>query len=235
MLGVDGCPAGWIAISLDLAGGATRSHFFSDIRSLLDGPGRGAAAVLIDMAIGLPEMGRRTCETMARTLIGPRRSSVFAAPRRPMLDFQTYAEANAWGKSFGPDGGGGLAKQSWMLRRKIIEVDNAVTPPDQEFIGEGHPEVAFTRLAGEPCSNSKRTLEGLAQRRALLEAGGIREIDHMLFDLRAILPRRSQFSDHDVLDAAALALSAAARTRGEALRLTDGARDARGLVMEIWG
>lgn len=235
VLGVDGCPAGWVAVSLNLSGGATTAHFFQDIRSLLDGLGRRAEAILIDMPIGLPDMGRRACELAARRLIGPRRSSVFAAPRRPMLSFETYAEANAWGKSLGTDGGGGLSKQAWMLRPKIIEIDEAVSPELQAVIGEGHPEVAFTRLAGRPCAHSKRTSEGKAERSAILQDSGVPGILGLVECLRRELPRQSQFSDDDALDAAALALSAAARTRGVALRLSDDARDVRGLVMEIWG
>jgi predicted RNase H-like nuclease len=45
----------------------------------------------------------------------------------------------------------------------------------------------------------------------------------------------SQVSLDDVYDACVLAITAKARLAGEALHLTDGARDSRGLLMEIWG
>ena len=48
-----------------------------------------------------------------------------------MLDFETYGDANAWGKAQGPDGGGGLSKQAWVITPKIREIDAIIAPADQ--------------------------------------------------------------------------------------------------------
>ncbi|GAB4521019.1 MAG: DUF429 domain-containing protein [Amphiplicatus sp.] len=191
--------------------------------------------MIVDMPIGLADSSRRACETMARRRLGPRRAaSVFASPRRPMLDFARYEEANAWGKAAGPGAGGGLSKQVWNILPRIREIDSIMTPADQSWLGEGHPEVAFSRLNdGAPCRHSKRTEEGRRERLALLRRGGFPAGVALLAQAKARF--RAAVQPDDILDACALALTAEARLGGRALRLTDGARDARGLVMEIWG
>lgn len=229
VLGVDGCRGGWVAAKLDLAGNATVS-LAATFAGLLAGPGRDAEALIVDMPIGLAEAGRRGCETLAREKLKPgRTSSVFASPRRPMLAFGAYGEANAWGKA----NGAGLSKQAWMIMPKIRELDAAIGPEDQVRIGEGHPEVAFARLRGGlPCAHSKRRPEGLSERRAVLAGAGL---DAEALFLAAHHTHGPDVGRDDVYDALALALTARDRLAGKAWRLTDGARDARGLIMEIWG
>lgn len=226
--GVDGCRAGWVLALRDGAGAAFRIDIVDRFGAALARAGS-ATTLIVDMPIGLPQSGRRACEREARARLGPRRSSVFAAPRRPMLSFGTYAAANAWGKTLGPEGGGGLSKQAWHLIPKIREVDSLIEPADQARIGEGHPEVAFARLNGRPCAQPKRKPEGVRERILILKRAGVA-------DPAALIERAGRAAKaDDVLDALALCLAAQARLDGAAWRLGDGARDARGLVMEIWG
>jgi predicted RNase H-like nuclease len=187
--------------------------------------------IIVDIPIGLAPTGARACEIDARRLIGPRRSSVFASPRRSMLNFDLFDNANAWGKA----NGAGLSKQCWGIVPKIREADQRMSPDLQTRVGEGHPEVAFTRLRGAPCVHSKRTSEGLSERRAALIGAGLSSIDDMLSGLREIHPLKKDFALDDFYDACALALTAQARLEGAAWRLGDGARDERVLMMEIWG
>ena len=229
VLGVDGCRGGWICARLEVETLAVETAYAEDFRAVLDGPARDAAAILVDMPIGLADAGARACESAARARLAARRSSVFSAPRRPMLAFATYAEANAWGKA----NGAGLSKQAFNIMAKIAEIDRLVTPADQARIGEGHPELAFMRLGGAPCAYPKRTRQGLAERRALLARAGLAVDDALVAEARRVSSGRAK--EDDVLDALALSLAAAARLDGRALRLSDEARDARGLVMEIWG
>lgn len=233
VFGVDGCRGGWVAARRDRDGGPIALSLHPGIAFLFEAPR--AAAAMIDMPIGLADSGRRACEREARARLKPRRqSSVFAAPRRPMLDFSDYAAANAFGKAQGPDAGGGLSKQAWMLISKIREVDAAMTPAHQAWIGECHPEVAFARLnGGPPCRHPKRTPEGAAERLEILRRAGAGDIEAAAQGLRREHARAVALDDS--LDACALAFSAEARLDGRAWRLGDGARDARGLLMEIWG
>lgn len=204
------------------------------IDAVAAGPARGAAAVMIDMPIGLSEDGARACETMARRVLSPRRhASVFPSPARAMLDCADYAQANALGKA--SPRGRGLPKQTWMIVPKIRELDAFITPSRQRRFVETHPEVAFARLNGDaPCAASKRTPEGREERVKLLRAAGVHAPEGLAASARRAVGRAGVGED-DVYDACALALSGRARLDGTAMRLTDGARDARGLVMEIWG
>ncbi|MCK5744627.1 MAG: DUF429 domain-containing protein, partial [Oricola sp.] len=184
--------------------------------------------------IGLADAGRRGCEALARQILKPKRSSsVFTPPRRPMLAFARYEDANAWGKAQEPKGG--LSKQAWMIAPKIREIDAAITPAHQARLCEGQPEIAFARLnAGAACAFPKRKKEGEDERRALLAAAGLPDAEEIYRTLRAGHGAAAVKRD-DVYDACALALTAKARLDGTATHLADGARDARGLLMEIWG
>lgn len=228
VLGVDGCRGGWVVARRDIPTGNLVLSVEPDFRAVLKA-GEKARAIIVDMPIGLAQSGRRDCEQQTRAFLRPSRSSsVFAAPRRPMLAFANYADANSWGKRLGPEGGGGLSKQAWHLIPKIREVDKAISVEHQGWLGEGHPEAAFARLNGRACVHSKRTREGREERTSILRRHGVADPDGLI----AAAGRLAKADD--VLDAIALSLTAEARLQGKATRFTDEARDARGLVMEIW-
>ena len=231
VLGVDGCRAGWAAVRVNLYDNAVTGFIAGTFAEVMRAS---AAMTVVDMPIGLSDRDARACEAMARGVLKPlRHCSVFSSPRRPMLAFAGYADANAWGK-LEENGGKGLSKQAWMIAPKIREIDAAIAPSDQARIGEGHPEVAFARLnCGAPCRHAKRKPEGQAERRALLERAGIADAEEIYETLRRDAGRG--VGRDDVYDACALALTAKARLEGSALRLSDDEHDARGLVMEIWG
>jgi len=151
-----------------------------------------------------------------------------------MMGHADYETANAWGKAQGANAGGGLSKQAWFIIPKIRDVDDAISAEDQNWLGEAHPEVAFTRLnADAPCAHPKRTPEGAQERIEILAAHGLVVSLEDLKGIRKNCPYR--LSLDDLIDAAALTLTAAHRIDGTAWQLTDDTRDARGLRIEIWG
>ena len=233
VLGVDGCRAGWVAVRRSIDGDSTGAAIWPDFATLMREAATNAAMTIVDMPIGLADKERRTCEKLARQLLKPKRTpSVFSSPLRPMLNFATWEEANCWGKNLGP--GMGLQKQAWAITPKIREIDDAITPQDQMRLGEGHPEIAFWRLnGGAPCDHPKRKPEGAKERRNLLARNGFANAEELFVKLKEIVGRG--VARDDVYDACALALTAEARLIGMAQHLTDGSRDARGLLMEIWG
>lgn len=168
------------------------------------------AAIALDMPIGLLDSGPRACDIEARRRLGPRRSSVFPTPLRPMLDATTYADALAIA---------GVSKQAYHLLPKIREVDALMTPGLQDTIVEAHPELAFAALLGHPCVAPKRTTEGRAERRSVVAVAIDRPPIGAAWD--------------DVLDAGALVYTARRLVTGAVERLGDGARDRRGLRCEI--
>lgn len=237
--GVDGCAAGWLLASF--SGGRTQLHLAASVQEAFARMApRGLTA--IDMPIGLATAGRRGCDRLARQALGRgRASSVFAAPRRPMLACTSYEEANALGKAQGPEAGGGLSKQAWNILPKIKELDEAMSPARQARRFEAHPEVAFLRLAGvtgdagapwRDALPSKKTAEGRAARLTLLRAAGAPIGES---DIEGFRRDNRGCAADDILDACALALTAEARAAGEAWRFSDELRDERGLIMEIWG
>ena len=244
VLGVDGCPDGWIAIALPAHGpiDQVESIFYPSFGQLVNA--NRAASIMIDMPIGLMSNGRRPCEIMARKILGPRSSSVFPAPRRPMITMESYDQANQWGKAQGKEMGGGLSKQAWMITPKIREIDNMMTPQLQKTICEAHPELAFTRLNKmTPCNFNKRTSSGEEERLILLKEAGLPQAG-ALFDngfalnwyYKESIPRIRVARD-DVIDAAVCALTARAKLNSgpDLIHLSDGIIDEKGLKIEIWG
>lgn len=218
--GVDGCRGGWVVALAEPDDGALVDvvvlSTFADVVALLV---QDVTHVAVDMPIGLPDAGSRACDVAARRLLGLRRSTVFPAPPRPILDERDYPTALARKRAID---GVGLSKQAFNLLPRIAEVDAALTPELQSRIVECHPELAFQRRHGEPLE-SKHTAPGRAQRQALVaDLVGDRP-----------LPRLAGTRPDDVLDALALTWTARAICVGREERLGDARRDARGLVMEI--
>ena len=186
--------------------------------------------IVVDVPIGLSDGPARACDTAARKVLGPRRSSVFGPPMRAMLGMRDRSEASAYGQSVRR--GGGLSAQAWNITGKIKEVDEAITPAMQARVREGHPEVAFARLGDGPMAHPKKRAEGRAERRAVLAAHGL-AVNAVLTAILALRPRPA--AEDDVLDAAVLALTARDAALGRPLTELGGDPDARGLRMEILG
>jgi predicted RNase H-like nuclease len=224
--GVDGCRTGWVVavtaaagpspvLSIDVVGHI--GEVFERVRA------GELVAVGLDMPIGLPDAGRRACDDLTRARLGPRRSSVFPTPPRPVFGSRDHAEALRRSRAID---GRGISIQAFNLLPKIAEVDAAIDPELTEAVVEAHPESAFAELAGAPLLSTKRTAEGRAERLALLA--------EPFPDSSALLSARARgAAADDVLDAAAAAWSARRWAAGTALVLGDGAHDGRGLPMRV--
>lgn len=241
VLGIDGCPGGWVIAARPVpdrfantpAIGLAIAPSFAHIINHRETHKTTLHSVMVDMPIGLRDEGRRACESEARKRIGPRRSSVFSAPRRPMLGHETYQDANQWGKDQGTSAGGGLSKQAWNILPKIREIDDAISACDQNWLGEAHPEVTFTRLNNNaPCEHAKKKTEGSVERMRILSAHGIIGLDSLFADFKKTCPYR--YAPDDLVDAIAMTLTAQGRLDATAWCLGDQTRDARGLLMQIW-
>lgn len=166
--GVDGCKAGWVAVSKDLESGEVNWCLCGTVRDIaLQSPA--PRVIAIDIPIGLTEAGPRECDLAVRRMLGPVRGcSVFPAPIRPVLGAHDYAEACRI--RFGIDGKK-MSKQAFAIMPKIREVDTLLgeSPPLREVFHEVHPELCFHSLAGGiPLVAGKRTREGAEKRLALL-------------------------------------------------------------------
>lgn len=220
VVGVDGCRAGWVAVERSVHGAS--ASLVTDLQPLFDRVrGGDIAAMAIDMPIGLLDADARTCDIEARKVLGPRRSSVFPAPVRAVLDAVDYDDAQIRSRAAC---GKGLSKQAFNLVPKIREVDGLILPDDQHAVVEAHPECAFVRLAGRPLPDPKRTEQGRSQRLGLLA-------DHDPA-LAGLPDRHRQLPVLDLIDAAVLTITARHVVQGTEIRLGSGT-DRTGLGARI--
>ena len=230
-VGLDGCPGGWIAAVIR-DGRLVAVEFVESACAALEAY-PDAEAFAFDIPVGLSTDGRRDADIAARAFLGKRANSVFWAPLRVVLDvdrsaFSTHRQAYARARRLSRDASGGshsLSAQSFALAPKIREVDAIASTDDRVY--EAHPEVSFSFLAGGALLPSKKTSDGLKQRRALLSAAGL-----AIPDLEGEASRRG--SADDIVDAVACAWTAARIARGEALPLPDPPQRIEGREVAIW-
>lgn len=220
--GVDGCKYGWIAI--------VSAENFSNVewrvaRNWTD-LNLNAATIAVDMPVGLADAGKRGCDEAARRAPHMRAASIFPMPVRGALEFEDYAAANAWSKAHGH---GGVVKQAWNLRSKILDVEGQILKDPAAPIYEAHPELAFARLADQKLP-PKKTPEGRAHRLRLLRRAGIKGLPAIL---RAV--PKSHAAPDDILDAAVLLVTARRILHGDAVCYPpQPVINGQGLAMRIW-
>jgi len=203
-VGVDACKKGWFAVALDrrdnwkIGAFKTFDELWRQWNPLSD--------IFIDIPIGLPSSGRRTCDVETRRLLGKRGSSVFAVPCREALPARTYRQACRINQRIL---GVKLSIQTWNISAKIREIDTWLrsNPAAQPRIRESHPELCFWALAGgRAMVYPKKSLEGFEERFRLL-GNNYRYAGAMV---RQALDqyRRRDLARDDILDALVLAISA---------------------------
>lgn len=237
-VGVDGCPAGWIAVCYDNQRYAG-THLYKDIAELWANH-RSAQTILIDVPIGLREdsNAKRPCDDDARTNLGQKRgSSVFPVPVRDAVHADSYDEAK---KIQECRTDGSLGAQSWSISDKIAEVDTFLreTEPDAtDVVREAHPEICFWALNGRSETEYSKTQQPAAafwERVTILESVDSQILTHIReggTDLDA------EVGNDDLMDAFSLALTASERTAPSQKlpeELPDGDQgDPTGLPMEM--
>lgn len=233
VVGVDGCPGGWLAAAYDLPGPGLAFRVHASFRDLLSAY-PDASCIAVDIPIGLTLGEARSVDGEARKVLGPRRSSVFPAPDARLLETVVdeslgYAEATERSRS---TLGKGLSRQAFAIFPKVYEVNASMTPELRRRVIEVHPEVSFWALAGErPMEHPKKKPEGFDERREhLLGAFGGLAIPARHEAGRLARPVGAD----DVLDAIAAAWTARRFAEGRAGRFPAMPPvDERGLRMEM--
>lgn len=212
-VGVDGCRGGWVAVVLDdcrwagsrVAAGLAviaAARLAEIVAACPD-----AAAIGVDMPLGLVPRGWRQADDLAAARLGAHRSRVFRVPPRPAWAAETHREAVLACREL-TDPPAGFSVQAWALKGKIQQADEvrALRP---RLLFEVHPELSFAELNdGTVVAASKKTWNGQMTRRALLARAGIRLPDG--------LAGAGTVPPDDILDAAAVAWSAARIASGQA-------------------
>jgi len=225
--GVDGCAAGWLLVWAEAGSHQVEARLLASIADLeLDDP---AALTAIDIPIGLHHNGPRPCDKQARLLLGSRRSSVFPAPVRSVLQARSYNEACEL--SFEAQGRK-LSKQTYNILAKIRAVDALLQSEGSlsQRLVEVHPELSFHQWNnGIPMAHAKKKAEGLHQRLHLVES----RFPGAFAEIRGRYKRR-EVADDDILDALACLWSAERVACGNHLHVGQpGQIDACGLPMQI--
>lgn len=210
--GVDGCRAGWLCMSLDSDATAASAQVFADSETLFRDPEWAVTA--IDIPIGLPTSQSRGCDSEARRLLGPRRSSVFPTPMRAALEADSYESACAANKR---SCGKRLSKQTYAILPKIREVDASVrgSPALVGTVWEVHPEVSFYFWNRRtPMLHPKRSRFGFSERLQLVKT----VFGNVAQEIRESIPRKAA-ADDDILDALAALWTAQRIHAGTAVKL----------------
>lgn len=198
-----------------------------------------AERIFIDIPIGLPEKGRRQCDTDAAEMLEDRRSSVFPTPCRGAVYATTLKEAKRVNKETIGDS---ISNQAWAIVPRIREVDEFLREVDgaQGTVREVHPEVCFWAFGGERAmADGKKTKEGREKRLEVL--GRVDDRADEIYedavgthiDPPAHARTLSKNAKDDIVDALAVALTAQGGDDQLATIPDDPPTDEEGLPMEM--
>ncbi len=207
MAGVDGCRGGWLLALVTGSDPATARIKVSvevTFAAVVERCRAAQALALgVDIPLGFAVDGVRDGEVEGRRRLGHRRSTLFPSPAHAALEADDWDEALALNRAAA---GKGLSKQAFHLLAKSREVRSVISPADQPWCSEVHPELSFAAMAGCP-QESKKAAAGVAARLTLIEAN-VGSIDPT--------PAPKGARADDVLDGCAAAWTAGRLSRGEA-------------------
>jgi predicted RNase H-like nuclease len=226
--GVDGCPAGWVAVIEQTETRSITAHVFLTFRDLVTAVD--ATVIAIDIPIGLTECHARECDILARRRLGPMRGrSVFPAPIRPALQAPTDAAAKAASMAAQQKG---ISQQALAIYPKIREVDAALRADAalRRRVVEVHPELTFSTWKGAPILPTKKKVEGHAIRRKLIAT----DFGPQAFESARNQIERRHASNDDIADAFAALWTARRIISGTSQTLpADPPNDSEGLPMRM--
>ena len=163
--GVEPCPGGWLIVSGRLQGITAHPQepeVFKTFAEILDYR-PSFEVIAIHCHLSFPEedtKGGRTCDKLARQLLGWPRSGAIGSP--PSRHYMRTGDLDARAKK-------GLNPINARMMRRYAEVAEEMQPYRQRQVFEVHPELSFFQLNDEkPMQHSKYPEEGVAERRKLV-------------------------------------------------------------------
>jgi predicted RNase H-like nuclease len=232
LIGIDGARRGnWVLAQSASGHDDIQFELTTNLDALFKLAGSGETLIVIDVPIGIASgqhcTAGRACDSEARVVVGPRRSSVFTPPCREAFGSQNQKDASSRNQTVCSRG---VGCQAFGILSRIEQIDALMTPALQRNVREGHPEVSFAVLKGSPLMQAKKVQQGREERLAVLQSERI-EFD---VDTERLRLGRGLVTRDDIIDAAVMLVSARRVHQGHARRLGDGATDARGLLMQMW-
>jgi predicted RNase H-like nuclease len=221
VLGVDVWSKGWVGVELR-DGRFAGARMGTDLLGLITACGK-LPVIAVDIPLGLLDSGLRRADAATAALLGPRRSSVFPTPPRPVVAEKSYPAAAARHVELT---GTGLSRQSFNLRVRLLEANELYDRGDF-LLREVHPELSFATMGDGPAPRSKKTWDGQRDRIERLRSVGIELPDR--------LGAAGTVPTDDVLDAAAAAWTAHRIGGGVASSVPDPPEvNERGQQLAIW-
>jgi predicted RNase H-like nuclease len=218
--GVTPCPTGWLVASAKLHGSIFAPEpprVLASFTEVLDERPT-FSVIALNAPVGYVEgiQGGRTCDRMARALLGRRGSTVHNAPTRASLEEQHVVVDDR------------LDAITNVLLRRFREVAAEMAPYRQRTVYEVHPELSFFQINGDvPLRWSKKTEAGVEERAALLQKR-VPGVERILEAELEDVPRSH------LLDAAAILWTARRIFARAGTRIpTDPEWDEQGLRMEL--
>lgn len=165
--GVEPVPKGWLVVSARLQGITAHPQepeVYATFAEILDYR-PSFEVIAIHCHLSFPEedtKGGRTCDKLARKLLGWPRSGAIGSP--PSRHYLRTGDLDARARK-------GLNPINARMMRRYAEVAEEMQPYRQRQVFEVHPELSFFGLNDEkPMQHSKHTDEGIAERRKLVES-----------------------------------------------------------------
>jgi predicted RNase H-like nuclease len=164
-VGVDACGRAGVELH---DGRFAAAHFDRELPQLVRST-PDAAAIAVDIPLGLADEDWRDADAAAKKFLGKRSSSVFMTPPKLALAEKTHALGVARCRELT---GKGFSIQAWGLKAKLLEANSLYESGDHP-ISEVHPEVSFAALGLSAGDGQKKSWRGLRARERVLSAVGI--------------------------------------------------------------
>jgi predicted RNase H-like nuclease len=161
--GVTPCAPGWLVASAKLNGATfapEAPRVLGSFAEVLD-ERPSFSVIALNAPVGYADdvhQGGRTCDRMARALLGRRGSTIHNAPTRASLQDAPVVTED------------GLDAVTNVLLRRYREVASEMAPYRQRTVFEVHPELSFFQINSDvPLRYSKKFEAGMEERIALLK------------------------------------------------------------------
>jgi predicted RNase H-like nuclease len=234
-VGIDWDSGSWLAVAYSEEN-EVAVDVFDSIEGLWEEHGTEIDRAVVDVPIGLcsketqspgviseGKKKSRKCDRRARSLIGPRSSSVFPAPSQEAAEAavnegKEYSEVSERNREVV---GKGLTRQAASIADGIVEVRSFLDSEEEPtpFL-EGHPELCFRVFADDDLQFNKKGAPGVVERLQALETCPEYESGNWRSLAESLRESEQDAGLDDLLDALALALTARA-SEYELQRLPD--------------
>lgn len=161
-VGAHFCGDAWVGVAFD-ADGYDHAAVFDSIGDCWLRYEDVADRILVDVPIGLPDDGDRTCDRLARELLGSQASVIVTPPVPDAIRKRRYAVAN---RVHERQTDSTLSERAFAMSDAIAVLGDMFEefPRARDVLAESHPELCYRAFAGAPLEHERGTAGGYAER-----------------------------------------------------------------------